>query len=58
MLPKSTTSESPQSRYIKGELIGEGAYGKVFIGTDTTNGSKVALKEIGADVSFNCVMHV
>lgn len=33
-------------KYSKGELIGSGAYGKVYQGLDTTNGSLLAIKNI------------
>ncbi len=32
-------------RYVKGEVIGEGAYGKVYKAKDNDTGAEVALKE-------------
>ena len=32
--------------YVKGELVGQGAYGKVFQGLDISNGQLLAIKNI------------
>ena len=40
-------------KYCKGELIGSGAYGKVYQGLDTTNGHLVAIKSIHVSCKFN-----
>ena len=37
-------------KYSKGELIGSGAYGKVYQGLDTTNGSLLAIKNINVSI--------
>ncbi len=40
-----------EGRYQQGKLIGGGAMGNVYIGTDTLSGETVAIKELRAEIS-------
>lgn len=39
--------------YYKGELLGSGAYGKVYQGLDISNGQLIAIKNIEVKIEYN-----
>ena len=43
-------------QYVKGELIGSGAYGKVYSALDMITGQLLAVKTIEVSVMFNCIL--
>jgi serine/threonine protein kinase len=45
-------NDDHQIDYVKGELVGQGAYGKVYQGLDISNGQLLAIKNIQVSISI------
>lgn len=52
------SSRNGALRWTKGELLGEGAYGKVFLGLNQTTGELMAVKQIKMSQGDEKAMHI
>lgn len=52
-MPKKTMSRTIKGRYVLGQLLGKGAFGKVYKALDLETGVSVALKQIDIEKSRN-----
>lgn len=52
-MPSIAKDETPSIQWRKGDLIGSGAFGRVYMGMNTESGELIAVKEVQFFQFFN-----